>query len=165
MENELFTQKQLSEMLVSVAWAATQDLDLDVVMNNVVQTAVNLTKAETGGLILLDTRQQIVGSILASNNNEPIVQKVSDLQHIMDEGLAGWVVRQGEAALISDATHDDRWIQLPNQPIRIRSALAVPMTERSDVMGVLTMTHASPYHFTEQDKLFLRAAANQMALA
>jgi GAF domain-containing protein len=37
--------------------------------------------------------------------------------------------------------------------------------EHAEMMGVLTMTHASPHHFVEQDKVFLQAAANQMSLA
>jgi PAS domain S-box-containing protein len=164
-ENELLIQKQLSEILVSVAWAATQDLDLDLVMNNVVQTAVTFTKAEVGSLILLDVKQQISRSIVANKDGELIVHQADDSQVVMTEGLAGWVVRHREAALISDTNEDDRWVQLHNELDNTRSVLSVPLMERTKVMGVLTMTHASPQHFTEQAQAFLQAAANQMALA
>ena len=164
-ENELFAQKQLSEIMVSVSWAATQAIDLDAAMNNVVQTAVSLTKAKVGSLILINSNQQITRTILAQADGELIVQKVDDLQRIIDKGVAGWVARQRSAALIPDTHDDERWLQLQNKPNRTRSVLAVPIIESDEVMGVLTMTHTSPQHFTEQNRLFLQAAANQMSLA
>ena len=164
-EKQLFAQKQLSEIMVSVAWAATQELDLNAAMSNVVQTAVSLTHAETGNLILLDERQQIIHSILVHKGEEAIHQKEDVLQHVMDDGLAGWIMQRREAVLIGDTDEDDRWLQLPDRPNKTRSVLALPVMERSVVIGVLTMTHPAPYHFTDQHKIFLHTAASQMSLA
>ena len=165
MEQELLAEKQLSVNLLEATWVITQELDLDVVLHNAVRTAVNLTHAENGNLILLNNNNQIFRSLLAHKDGKEIIQRDHDVHQIVADGLAGWVIRQRRSALVSETTQDERWIQVANGSTMTHSALAVPILERSQAIGVLTVTHPKSQHFTQQDELFLQAATNQLALA
>ncbi len=164
-EEEVLSQKKLSEVLTSVAYAATQDLDLNTAMNNTIQTVVGITRAEIGNLILIDEDWQIVQSVLIQNDGKVIVQRSSDIQNVIDTGLSGWVARNRQAVSIPDVNEDERWLTLRGRPNKARSALAVPVIEQGEVFGVISVTHRAPHHFTTQDQYYIQAAANQMSVA
>ncbi len=82
----------------------------------------------------------------------------------MDQGLAGWVARHRQAALIADTSLDDRWLKLPDRPVNLRSALSVPILSGSALLGVLTLTHSQPEHFAAEHLQLMQAASDQMAL-
>ena len=75
----------------------------------------------------------------------------------MDKGLAGWVKRHHQVGLIADTLEDDRWLTLPDQPYRVRSALAVPILRNGKMMGLLTLLHSRPAHFTDDSSSLMKS--------
>ena len=163
-EEELKANKQLFENLVAVARATSEGPSLQATLQNALDVATHLTSAEFGSLFLLDSSGRVTHSILARGTTGPRSRR-KIVGKVMDKGLAGWVVRHREAALVHDTMEDDRWLTLPDQPYRVRSVLVVPITSGSDVPGVLTLQHSAPYHFQEEYLTLMQAATDQMALA
>jgi len=102
------------------------------------------------------------------------------LLHTAAYGLSGWYVRKGpvsadksisealEGKLVAvlDATEDAR-IQYREQARKegIASILSAPMMLREEIIGVVRVYTAEPYHFTADDMYFVSAIANLGAIA
>jgi len=102
------------------------------------------------------------------------------LLHTAAYGLSGWYVRKGpvsadksisealEGKLVAvlDATEDAR-IQYREQARKegIASILSAPMMLREEIIGVVRVYTAEPYHFTADDMYFVGAIANLGAIA
>lgn len=157
-------QKQLFENLVNVARSVTKSPVLQDTLQGTVDIATTLTHAYAGSLFVLDEKTNVVTSVLA--HTPTTVKQKTDIQaKVMETGLAGWVVQHKQAVLIKETQTDDRWIVLPDQPYAARSVLSVPILQNDVVVGVLTLTHTKPQHFTQVDLQMMQAAADQIALS
>lgn len=163
-QKELLIQKQRFESLVAVARATVERPDLEATMKNALEAARILTRAERGSVFVLDELGAVTYSILA-RENVTSVERQELVGQVMDIGLAGWVARHREAALVIDTEQDPRWFPLPNIPYVVRSALVVPIFSGPRKLGILTLTHPEVGHFSQDDLELMQAAADQMALA
>ena len=160
----LEAQKRLFENLVSVARATMSYPTLQATLRNALNVAVQITGAEHSSLFLLDEERRVVSSILARGQVDAHSAR-SLVGKVMNQGLAGWVCDHQQSVLIADTTEDDRWLTLPNQPYTARSVLSVPIQAGGMLLGILTLMHSRPAHFSEEDLTLMEAAADQMALA
>jgi len=94
----------------------------------------------------------------------PSKQRDRLIGSVLDKGLAGWVSRHRQMGLIADTETDDRWLTLPDQPYKVRSALAVPILRGTELLGILTLLHSVPNHFTSKSAALMQATTNQIAL-
>ncbi|MDX1662743.1 MAG: histidine kinase N-terminal 7TM domain-containing protein [Candidatus Promineifilaceae bacterium] len=161
---ELKARRKLFEKLVAVARATAEGPSLQGTLQNALDVATALTEAQYGSLFLLDSSGRVTHSILARGSTAPATRR-KIVGRVMDQGLAGWAVRRRQPALVHDTTEDDRWLTLPDQPYAARSVLVVPIVSGPEVPGVLTLQHAEPHHFRDEDLELLRAASDQMTLA
>jgi signal transduction histidine kinase len=163
-EAALLTQKLLFENLVAVARATSERPTLEATLQNALDVAVKLTRAEFGSLFVLSDNNTVTHGILSRPDMHP--HKQQELGHrVMDQGLAGWVVRNREAALIQETVTDERWITFPDAPYDAHSVLAVPIVSGKTVLGILTLQHPQPNHFLEEELHLMQASADQIALA
>lgn len=80
----------------------------------------------------------------------------------LDEGLVGWVARQGEPAIVGDVHRDPRW--LPDQS-DVASEVAVPLKVAGQVIGILDVQSGEVGAFDAEDVFILRTLADQLAMA
>lgn len=163
-EANLVAQKQLFESLVAMARAVAKQPSLEATLQDALNMSATLTGAENGSIFLLDGREIVTRSVLARNGVTP-VQRQDIVKSVMEKGLAGWVVRNRQPALVRDTTSDHRWFKLPNAPYPVRSAMAIPVVSGSAVLGVLTLMHSEPNHFNVEHTYLLQSAADQIKLA
>jgi signal transduction histidine kinase len=161
---ELQNQKQLFETLVEIAHVVTQTPQLEKTLHSTLSIAVDTTAADTGSLFLFDEDQNITHRILAWPNIDPELQTVVETA-VLKKGLAGWVLQNKQSACVHDTADDGRWLNLGGQPYTVRSALAVPVLRKGNVMGILTLTHPNTHHFTEEKIQLMQLAADQISLA
>jgi len=157
-------QKQLFESLVAMARAVAKQPSMEATLQNALNMSATLTGAENGSIFLLDGREVVTHSVLARDGVTP-VQQHNIVSSVMEEGLAGWVVRHRRPALIQDTLSDDRWLELPNPPYTVRSAMAVPVVSGSAVLGVLTLMHPEPNHFNTNHAYLIQSASDQIMMA
>ncbi|NIV29503.1 MAG: GAF domain-containing protein, partial [Anaerolineae bacterium] len=163
-EASLVAQKQLFENLVAVARATAKHPSLEATLRSAVNMAAALTEAEHGGMFLLDGDGVVTHSVRARSEVTPAEQEAAGTD-LMGRRLTDWVFRHRQPALIYEMSRDDRWQDLPDAPHRAHSALAIPIVSGSAVLGVLTLTHSKPNHFTAEHSYLIQAAADQMTLA
>lgn len=163
-EASLIAQKRLFESLVAMARAVTKQPSLEATLQNALNMSATLTNAESGSIFLLGGEGVVTHSILARGKVTP-VQRHNLVKSVMERGLAGWVMRHRQPALVPDTSRDDRWLELPDVPYVVKSAMAVPVVSGSAVLGVLTLMHSEPNHFDTEHAYLLQSAADQIKLA
>ncbi len=78
----------------------------------------------------------------------------------LDQGIAGWVVRERQPARVGNAQADPRYLMaLPD----IRSEMGAPLVVGERVIGVVDVQSYRPEAFTEDDLRLLETLARQLA--
>jgi sigma-B regulation protein RsbU (phosphoserine phosphatase) len=95
-----------------------------------------------------------------------IEQVLKSEEFPVGEGVVGRVAQTGRGELIADAVGDPRIIKHDDAALAVRSVIAVPLTFRDRVFGVLAVTNpADDREFTEVEFSLLQSLAEQAALA
>lgn len=160
------------DLLIQISTMLTT-LDRDHVLRQVIALATRAVGAERFSLLLHpDHRDDWIPLILDQpahvegperlDADEPAFHLA---RRVLDQGLAGWALRNRQAALVTDTQTDERWVDFPDGSSRARSALAVPFIYEEEVLGVLTMLHTQPGHFTTHDLHLLTIIVNQATVA
>jgi len=125
--------------------------------------SIELTGAETGHLILLDGNGVVTDSIQRPENTDP-ARCCGLKDQILEAGLGGWVRGHRQVGLITDSREDERWQPLPHQPQTVRSVLAVPILKCDELLGILTLMHPQPNHFSPEAVEQMKATSDQVAI-
>jgi sigma-B regulation protein RsbU (phosphoserine phosphatase) len=153
-------QSKLLENFVALARSADKEKMLPAFLQTTLDVSAELTGAEKGSLFLLAKNGVVTDSILTRSDATP-EQRSKLIGSVLDKGLAGWVRRHRQIGLIADTKDDDRWLDLPNQPYTVGSALAVPILRGEDLLGILTLLHTQQGHFdTESVEVMQMTAAH-----
>lgn len=133
-------------------------------MQSALNILADMTGAASGSLFLFDDTEHVAEVILARQAlGDAEARRLVGL--VLEQGLAGWVRRQQRAGLVQDTLQDPRWLSLEDDPLEVRSALAVPILRGSSIFGILTLMHPAPGHFQAANLQLIQTTADQMALA
>ena len=152
------TQSKLLENFASLARSSEKEKMLPAMLQTTLDLSADLTDAEKGSLFLLSRNGVVTDSILTRSDATP-EQRSRLIGSVLDKGLAGWVRRNRQIGLITDTSDDDRWLDLPNQPYTVGSALAVPILRGENLLGILTLLHARPEHFNTESAELMQMTA------
>lgn len=83
---------------------------------------------------------------------------------IVEQGLAGWVIRHGSSVALSDVVRDRRWLQFSEQH-RSGSVIVIPIRQANSTLGVLTTHRLMPNAFNSYDLIMLEGVAAQLGVA
>jgi sigma-B regulation protein RsbU (phosphoserine phosphatase) len=156
-------QRELLAKVVAMARSPEQEEMLKITLEEALHVCCKLTGAETGSLFLLNSEGVVTDSILTQKATAKDTRSRL-IGSVLDNGLAGWVNRQRQIGLITDTINDDRWLQLPNQPYTVRSALAVPILKDEVLLGILTLLHCEPNRFSWEIAHLMQKTANEIAI-
>ena len=160
-KSALQIQSQLLDNFVNLARSAAQEHLLTKILQKTLKVSAELTGAEKGSLFLLDARGAVTDSILTRTDATP-EQSDQIIGNVFTKGLAGWVKTHHQVGLISDTETDDRWVDLPEQPYKVGSALAVPILRGENLLGILTLLHSRSGHFTRETADLMLLTASQI---
>jgi sigma-B regulation protein RsbU (phosphoserine phosphatase) len=156
-------QSVLFEKFISMARSPDEPEVVKAMLQETIGISTELTGAELGSLILIDSDGRVVDSILSRGEISPENSSML-IKSVFKEGLAGWVMRHRKIGLVHDTEKDDRWLIFPDQPYMARSALALPIISNEMLLGVLTLLHPRPNHFTKKIVELINITTNQVAL-
>ncbi|MFN5855683.1 MAG: GAF domain-containing protein [Pseudanabaenaceae cyanobacterium] len=157
---EIYTDMLRSS--IGYAQSVSGMLILKTTLKNILSTLVKESQAQQGSIFLIDEDGNITESILARGATTK-EQKLSAITKVLDDGLAGWALRQRHVGWIHDTMKDDRWVQLPNQPYTVRSAVALPIIYGIEAIGIVTMMHNQPDYFTHKHVALLEMLVEPIA--
>ena len=156
-------QFEILEEFISLARSPDEPEVINSTLRKIIKISEELSAAQLGSLFLLDSDGVVVDSVLARGEVSPDTRSAL-IGSVLKKGLAGWVFRNRSVGLISDTKDDDRWLDLPNQPYSIRSALALPIISGEMLLGILTLMHPQPGHFNWEIVELMKTTASQLAL-
>jgi len=154
------------DLLYAISRELTGELDLGDLLQRVLELTMTNVGARSGSILVLDEEGQVIEGALAYDG------KVHDhtaerLAETFEQGLAGSVVKNREAALVENTLTDPRWLDRhpEDENGNPRSAISAPFLARDRIVGVVTLVHPEPGQFTQDDLDLLQAIADQAGIA
>jgi adenylate cyclase len=150
--------------LADVAALINSSLDLTQVLNEVMDTIIQLTGAERGYLMLRDDDTGEMQLRIARNVDRETLDSAS---FEVSRSIVNRVANSGDPVVTTNAQEDDRFSDAKSiVSYSLRSILCVPLQLKGEVTGVIytdNKIHAGL--FTEATRDLLGAFANQAAVA
>lgn len=155
------------ELLLEISRELTTTLDLNLLLQRIVLNSMQHVGAERATLIVVDAAQRPQQAAIFYNNQLQDYT-LEQLQSLLDQGLAGWVMRNRQPALLPDTSQDERWLARPYEitdRTAAKSAVCVPLIISDQLVGVLTIIHSQPGSFNQSHLSLLQIIAGQAAIA
>ena len=155
------------QALIETSRQLSSTLDLDSVLRSVAAYALELVRADVAAIAPYDRekRQARVKVVLGGRSTE-----VTDLVIEPERGMGGAVLRQKTPVVSANYLHDPGIVHDPSYDAITRaegvvSAVAVPITLRDEIVGLLWVGHRTAKAFSPQDVDLLERMARQAAIA
>jgi phosphoserine phosphatase RsbU/P len=153
------------QRLMEITASLNSTLNVDELLGLIINSAADLLGAETASLLLVDeeTGELIVQVATGEPGEEAMRQRVP-----AGQGIAGWVVEQGEPVIVDDPSSDSRFYEGMDQAIgfETRNLVAVPLKVRDRVIGVVEVINKQGDDgFDQSDADLAGALSNQAAIA
>lgn len=160
------TQASL-DLLYHVSRELASALELRAVLERVIKLSLENVSGISGSIIVLDDKGEPLDSIIVVKDK--VIEETTDqLKFTLEQGLAGWVRKHRQAALILDTSKDERW-QKPAKGEETKagpkSVVSAPLLVRDKLVGVMTLTHPEPGSFTEEHLNLIQTISGQAAFA
>jgi two-component system, NtrC family, sensor histidine kinase KinB len=155
------------ELLYHISRELAAALDLTTLLQRVLSLSIQNVGAINGSIIVLDEKGQPVESAIVVGEKLDM-NATSRLAVTFEQGFAGWVARNRQAALAPDTSRDERWLRRPDDgedQSGPKSAISAPILAREQLMGVLTLVHPTPGFFDEEHLALVQAIADQAGAA
>jgi len=155
------------ELLYNISRELTSALDLSTVLERVISLSMENVGALNGSIIVMDSSKAPIEGILCVGEKQ-INNATKQLAATLYDGLAGWVIRNQQGALIEDTSKDDRWLKRPDDDASqtgAKSAVCVPLIAHQNLVGVMTLVHPNPNSFSSAHLELIQAIADQAGVA
>jgi GAF domain-containing protein len=150
--------------IIEITGLLNSTLDLDELLERIITAAAELLDAETSSLFLVD---EASGDLDITSATGESGERITRRRVPAHQGIAGWVVDNGEAAVVASPRDDSRFYPVMDQAIRFetRNMVAVPLRVRGETIGAVEVLNKRDGAFDEQDAALAQALANQAAIA
>jgi phosphoserine phosphatase RsbU/P len=165
LERELAQERQARQALAEASVRLNSLLNLPDLLQAIMVSATELLGAETSSLMLLDEEANELTFEVATGTAG---EELKNLRVPADEGIAGWVIRNGKPVVVDDVGGDPRFYEQIDRSsgFTTRSLLAVPLKSRERTIGVVEVINKqSEGHFSRRDEEVAEALAAQAAVA
>ncbi len=149
---------ELLDFLLEVSSVIAQTLDLDELSAKVAEIVRRVLPFEYFALLLYNEKRRDLRVRYAVGHGEDFIR---DLSIPLGEGVTGIAAAQRQPVLISDVRKEPRYV---NSVDAVRTELAVPMTARGKLVGVIDLESTRVNAYSEYDRALLRLIAGRVAV-
>ncbi len=161
-EDILRARNQELSILPKISQDLGERLDVEDLTKSLLTRTVGALGAANGNLVIFHPDGNLTFQMHRIFDFSPWTW--GDLQErFVKEGIVTQVSISAKDLIIQNTRSDSTWLDIPNDPTR--SAIAVPLKGRHDVIGVLTLTHNQVGYFNSDHLNILRTIASQAAVA
>src|SRR5262249_49720543 len=125
--------------------------------------------AEGTAILLLDNggtelRFPVASQAATAAGTEKLL---TDLRFPAREGIAGWVLANGQSVAVDDVNKDPRFYPgvAKATGVPTKALLAAPLRSRSETIGVVEVINPAGNRFEPEDAAFLEAVASDIGIA
>lgn len=158
------TRRQAEEVsaLLETSQAISSTPDLDQRLETISQKAKELVDADGCIILSLDHEKHCLVPLMAIGDSSEDVMKVT---LPLGEGISGRVAATGEGRVVNQAHLSPDAFLIPDTPPDPESILAVPLTVKGAVIGVMTLSRVGEREFSAHDLDLISSLGNQAAVA
>ena len=138
LESRLEQEVGRFKRLVEVATTLSSTLNLDELLATIMSSATELVAAETSSLLLLDEQTNELSFAVVDGD---VATLLSDQKIPVGQGIAGWALSNGVAAIVDNPATDPRFYQGADSASGFvtRSLVAIPLIVKDRPVGVVEM--------------------------
>ncbi len=139
--------------------------DVNALLAYILESAMRLVEGEASSLLLVDSDKKTLRFEVALG---PKGLEAKKFVVRMDEGIAGWVVKNNRSLIVNDVANDPRYSPAVQKSTgyETRNMLAVPMRVKNECIGVIEILNKeTEAGFTHADLEVIEILANQAAIA
>ena len=139
--------------------------NISALLAHILESAMRLVSGDASSLLLVDQKTRTLRFEIALG---PKGLEAKKFVVKMDEGIAGWVVKNNRSLIVNDVANDPRFSPAVQQSTgyKTQNMLAVPMRIRDECIGVIEILNKDRGPgFTNADLEVLEIMANQAAIA
>ena len=152
-------RSELLDFLLEVSVATASTLDLDQLLSHVARIVHKVLPYDLFAILLYSERRRDLRIRYAVGHREDVV---ANLSLTLGEGITGAAAASREPVLVSDVRNDPRYL---NAVDAVRTELAVPMTARGKLVGVIDLQSTRLNAYSEYDRALLRLIAGRVSIA
>ena len=152
-------RSELLDFLLEVSAAITLTLDLDQLLANVAEIVQRVLPYDLFAILLYNERLRDLRIRYAVGHRDDVVRNLSIA---IGEGITGAAAASREPVLVGDVRNDPRYL---NTVDAVRTELAVPMTARGKLVGVIDLQATRVKAYNEYDRALMRLIAARVATA
>jgi sigma-B regulation protein RsbU (phosphoserine phosphatase) len=152
-------RSELLDFLLEVSAVTAATLDLDQLLANVAEIVQRVLPYDLFAILLFNERRQDLRIRYAVGHREEVVR---NLCVALGEGVTGTAAARREPILVGDVRNDPRYL---NSVDAVRTELAVPMTARGKLVGVIDLESTRVNAYSEYDRALLRLIAGRVSIA
>ena len=161
------TQQRARQLgiLNDVTRQLTSTLEIEPLLQNVLESAVNILNCEAGSLFLVDEQtKELVFRVTVG----PVAKDLLGQRLPAGSGIVGRAVTTRGPVIENDVKHSAGWNANTDEKtgFTTRALMAVPLQIRDNIMGVIeVINRRDGLPFVEEDQALLTAFAGQAAIA
>jgi sigma-B regulation protein RsbU (phosphoserine phosphatase) len=152
-------RSDLLDFLLEVSAVTSQTLDLDQLLGNVAEIVQRVLPYDLFAILLYSERRRDLRIRYGVGHREEVVRNLSIP---LGEGLTGAAAASREPVLVGDVRNDPRYLHTMDA---VRTEMAVPMTARGKLVGVIDLQATRLDAYTEYDRALIRLVAARVAIA
>ena len=152
-------RSELLDYLLEVSAATSATLDLDQLLANVAGIVQKVIPYDLFAILLYSEKRADLRIRYAVGHREEVVRNVSIK---LGEGITGTAAQSREPLLVGDVRRDPRYL---NTVDATRTEMAVPMTARARLVGVIDVQSTRLDAYSEYDRGLLRLIAGRVAIS
>ena len=152
-------RSELLDFLLEVSAATAQTLDLDQLLANVAEIVQRVLPYDLFAILLYNEKHKDLRIRYAVGHREEIVRTLSIA---LGEGVTGAAADRREPILVGDVRTDSRYL---NALDAVRTEMAVPMTARGRLVGVIDLQSTRVDAYNEYDRALMRLIAGRVGIA
>jgi sigma-B regulation protein RsbU (phosphoserine phosphatase) len=150
---------ELLDFLLEVSRVTAETLDLDKLLENVASIVKTVIPYDLFAILLYSEPAQGLRIRYAIGHRDELVRS---LIIPLNEGVTGTAAATRMPVLVEDVREDSRYL---NALDAVRSELAVPMTARGKLVGVLDVQSTRVKAYSEQDRALMRLIGARVAVS
>jgi sigma-B regulation protein RsbU (phosphoserine phosphatase) len=152
-------RSELLDFLLEVSAGTAQTLDLDQLLANVGEIIQKVLPYDVFAILLHNERRADLRIRYAVGHRDDVVRNLSIA---LGEGITGAAALRREPVLVGDVRGDVRYLSTVDA---VRTELAMPMTARGKLVGVIDLQSTRVNAYTEYDRTLLRLIAARVSIA
>jgi len=135
----------------------------DVLLENIIDVAIDMTRAEAGALLLAREGNELVFKTVRGRRGAELVGRSVP----KSQGIVGWAVDRANSIRVDDARSDSRFYPEVDRLTgpETKSLLCVPLKLNSVAIGALELASQRSAAFSEEDEGLLTYFADQAAIS